>query len=120
MNRPHFAGLLVALMATLLATRAAGEPAPSTAPVMVCTKESITLRADAGQEMRVPPGCYLPAPTYAAVDGEMRRLQDETTKLAAENESLRESASESPWGWGTLTALVTAVALGVAAGGYYF
>lgn len=118
MTRPHLAASVVALAVSLLAARATAEPLPL--PPVVCTKESITLRADAGQEMRVPAGCYLPAPTYAAVDAEMRRVQSESTRLAAENESLRESASQSPWGWGTLATIATALAVGVAAGAYYF
>lgn len=103
--------LVVALVVTLLAASATAGPLPP--PIEVT--EEVTLKADTGEELRVPPGRYLPEPTWHALDLEMRRLQDAETRLAAENQSLRSSLDEGP-GWGTWVTIGLALAAGIGVG----
>jgi hypothetical protein len=102
--------VIVALV-ILLAGNAIAEPVLSVIKVPV----PITLKADTGEEMRVDPGYYVVEPIWNKLDEEMRRLQDAETRLAAENKSLRKSASEGP-GWGTAAWIGGALAAGFAAG----
>lgn len=68
-------------------------------PAQVCIRGAVPARcAD------VPPGVYVPEGRWEALDVEMRRLQDQETRLSAENKSLRESAGSWQPGWYTLTA----------------
>lgn len=43
------------------------------------------------------PGHFLNEQTYTKLDIEMRRLQDQETRLKAQNDSLRSSANDVPW-----------------------
>lgn len=112
MIRRSILALVVAVCVILPAT-AAAEPVPQVIEVPV----PITLKADTGEEMRVPPGYYVPAPLWTAIDDEMKRLETTETRLTAENKSLRASADEGP-GWGTVLTVVGAIAAGIAAGAY--
>lgn len=114
MNRKLLA-LVVAGVVSLLEAPAAAEPLPDVIPVT----ESVTLRADSGAELRVPPGFYVPAPAWAALDLELKRSQNAETRLAAENASLRASAEEG-LGWGTLAAGVGTLIVGIAAGAWAY
>ncbi len=104
--------IVAGLIVWLAASEAFGEP--DTQPLHVT--ESVTLRADNGAEMRVPPGRYLPEPAWVALDVEMRRLQTVETRLTAENTSLRKSVADAGPGWGTAAAVVGAIAAGILGG----
>lgn len=111
MNRKLLA-LVVAFVVSLLTTNAAAEPLSEVTPIT----ESVTLRADSGAELRVPPGFFVPAPLWATLDAEIKRLQEAETRLAAENASLRASANDDGPGWGTVLAIGSALAAGMIAG----
>lgn len=115
MTRPVILALAVAGIVTLLAVPVAAEPLPEVIPVT----EPITLRSDGGAELRVPPGFYVPAPTWSALDEELKRLQTTETRLQAENKSLRASASDGP-GWATIILSVTAMGAGIGLGIWAF
>ncbi len=105
--------LVAAGIVTLLAAPAAAEPLPEVIPVT----ESVTLRADSGAELRVPPGFYVPAPAWMAIDAELKRSQNAETRLQAENQSLRASAlADTGPGWGSVIAIGTAIAAGMITG----
>lgn len=100
--------LVAALLVLPLAGRAAAEE-----PLHIKTPS--TLKTDGGSEVRLPAGVYvIGAAEWAALDVEVRRLQEQETRLVAENAALRESAGEGP-GLGTLGLVVGAFAAGVAA-----
>lgn len=118
MNRKLLA-LVVAGVVTLLAAPAAAEPLPL--PEVIPVTESVTLRSDAGLELRVPPGFYVPAPAWAALDLELKRSQTAETRLQAENQSLRASAKDdSGPGWGSVIAIGSALAAGMIAGAWAY
>jgi hypothetical protein len=68
-------------------------------------KSPSTLETEKGSRLSLPPGYFLDEETWREKDLEMRRLQEQETRLTAENESLRKAADFPPW---------AAVALGVA------
>lgn len=107
----------VAVVAVLLAPKVAAEPL-----MHIVTEEPRTLcvpwpEGAAPTTCRtLPPGHFVNEPAWSALDTEIRRLQDQETRLDAENRSLRESAAGWQPGWRTLAVtLATGVALGVAA-----
>ncbi|HEY6021068.1 MAG TPA: hypothetical protein VIY48_14520, partial [Candidatus Paceibacterota bacterium] len=55
----------------------------------------------------------LSKPTYNVLDTEMRRLQEQETRLIAENNSLRSTADSVPW-----PALAVATTIGICLGVY--
>jgi hypothetical protein len=114
-NARRFLACAVVVAILSLGATTAAEPLPEVTPIT----ESVTIRADGGAELRVPPGYYVPTPTWAALDAEMKRLGDAETRLAAENKSLRASLNEGP-GWGTMLIAATAAALGMGAGAWVF
>lgn len=130
-RRRRAAALVVAVLVLLASTRTAGadgdagagaaettsaavEPAPPPAPALppLHFARPIVITTASGRTLDAPPGYYLADPTFAALDAELRRSQDAETRLGAENESLRRSASERPG----LALLLGAAAIGVAAG----
>lgn len=132
-RRRRAAALVVAVLVLLASTRTAGaggdagagaaetttsaavEPAPPPAPALpppLHFARPIVITTASGRTLDAPPGYYLADPTFAALDAELRRAQDAETRLGAENESLRRSASERPG----LALLLGAAAIGVAAG----
>lgn len=131
-RRRRAAALVVAVLVLLASTRTAGadgdagagaaettsatvEPASPPAPVLpppLHFARPIVITTATGRMLDAPPGYYLADPTFAALDAELRRAQDAETRLGAENESLRRSASERPG----LALLLVAAAIGVAAG----
>ncbi len=102
-NRKTF---LVAALAVTLAAREAGADVP------VHLKTSFTYSTDGGSTGRLPPGYFLDEQAWQERDLEMRRLQDQEKRLAAENRSLRESAATP-----SLTVAVIAATVGLLAGG---
>jgi hypothetical protein len=73
------------------------------------------VHTDGGNDLRLPPGYYLDEPNWNKLDLEVRRLQDQETRLTAENHSLRTSLGGWQPGWKTLSG---ALLLGIAAGFY--
>lgn len=95
--------IAVALVVTLFAAGAAAEPEPPThltVPTTVSDGE--------GHELHLTPGYFLTEETWARLDEETKRLQDQETRLTAENQVLRDAGGGMPsWWW---------VAAGIAAG----
>jgi len=73
-----------------------------------------------GQRYFLPVGSHiLDGTSWENIDGEYRRLQDQETRLRAENRSLKDSLKGWRPGWITITSvLLVGVAAGV--GGYYW
>jgi hypothetical protein len=102
-GRAALLALVVALCAVVLPCAARGEPIRLLSPSVVVT--------EGGSRLELPPGVFLSEPEWKRLDEEVRRLQDSETRLQAERDSYRESASGHGWvGW------VSAFAAGVAAG----
>ncbi len=106
MNRNRLA-LMVAVGAVIAARDASGDP-------IYHLKSPSTLKTEKGSELKLPPGYFLDEQTWQDRDAEMKRLQEQETRLSAENLSLRKSARDDyPW-------LATGVvgAFGVALGAF--
>ena len=71
-----------------------------------------------GKNFDLPEGTHLvDAPAWSVLDMEMRRLQEVSVRLAAENDSMRRTAKFWQPGWKTLAVtLVTGIALGAYVG----
>jgi hypothetical protein len=67
---------------------------------------------DGGTDLRLPPGYFLPEPVWKTIDLEFRRLQEQETRLTAENQSMRKSLDEGP-GWGTVALIAGTLLVGV-------
>jgi len=78
-------------------------------------REACLAASDPPDCVSLPAGYFLDEPTYLHLDAEMKRLQDQETRLSTENESLRKTAASWQPGWITLT---TALVVGLAAGVY--
>lgn len=118
----HRAGLVVAFM-VLAASRVAAEPTNPCTPSEPChlrMREDTTLTKDNGEQYRLPPGHYYDDPTWEMLDDELKRLQNQETRLTAENESLKKSFEET-WkpGWATIFAALL-VGAGGGISGYYW
>lgn len=105
---------VVAVAVTLLAARAAAEPPP---PTRITVPAVCRDGADPPHELSVAPGSVLlTEEAWDHLDIETKVLQDDRTRLKAENESLRKSASSGPgWLW-VVSGIATAAAAGYAAG----
>jgi hypothetical protein len=84
--------LAAALLVTLVAREAHGEP-----PLHIKTPS--TLVTDGGSKLRLPPGYFYDEGQRDMLDIELRRLQEQETRLTAENSSLRDSAGSWSPGW---------------------
>lgn len=83
--------LVVVLAAALASKEASGEP-------IYHIKSPSELKTEKGSELKLPPGYFLDEQTWLERDAEMRRLQEQETRLKAENQSLRKSAKDDyPW-----------------------
>lgn len=70
---------------------------------------------DGGSKLDLPPGYFYDEALHAALDVEVKRLQDVETRLTAENESLRKTLST----WQPPTyLLVTTFVIGLGLGAY--
>ena len=101
--------LIVGLMILLAGNRALAdaEVRPLPSPHVQLTTGDGTLVAPDGQRYFLPLGTHiLDGTSWQKLDEETHRLQDQETRLRAENESLKKSAN-SWWtpGWGTLLVL---------------
>lgn len=74
-----------------------------------------TCRSDGGTDFRLPPGYFLDEPSWKRYDADVKQLQDDRTRLTAENASMKASLSSWQPGWWTLLG----VAASAAAGGWY-
>lgn len=110
----RLAAVTAACVALLLSTRAAADPAlPVDESLHIETP--FTVETDGGSSLRLPPGYYLPEPTWDRLDAELRRLQDTETRLTAVNESLRESLNDAPsraWWVAAGAGLIAGILLG--------
>lgn len=95
---------LVALAVVLAAREAHGD--------IYHIKTPSTLKTEKGSELKLPPGYFLDEETWMERDAEMRRLQEQESRLKAENLSLRSSADDFPWG-----KIALGIAVGLAGGG---
>lgn len=100
MRHPRIA-IAVVLASALAARSAGGDP-------VTHLKTPSEVHTQGGSVLQLPPGYFLDEPTYKEKDGELRRLQEQETRLKAENESLRKSARKSPWDWRIVSAAFAA------------
>lgn len=119
MTRRQRLGLLLsaAVLLALVASAARADESPVEAGT-VRTHSPATCRTDGGTDLRLPAGYFLPEPEFSRLDASLRTLQDDRTRLTAENASLRASASGRSLGW--LYALGAGLAAGFVVGAYYF
>jgi hypothetical protein len=89
------------VLASALAARSAGGD-------ILHLKTPSEVHTQGGSTLQLPPGYFLDEPTFEEKDAELRGLQDEHTRLNAENESLRKSARKSPWDWRIVSAAFAA------------
>ncbi len=80
---------MLAAVVVCWALIARGEPIRLLSPSTVVT--------DGGSTLRLDPGVFLPQADYEKLDIELRRLQDQETRLEAENDSLKSSLSGWPF-----------------------
>ncbi len=76
-------------------------------------KTPSTAKTEGGSELKLPPGYFLDEEAWRERDEKMKSLEESSTRLTAENQSLRRSAQEVSFGW---RALGVALLVGVAAG----
>lgn len=101
--------VLLAAIVILATTRAAADP------VHLHMRSPSTVTTDGGTTLKLPPGYFLDEESYGKLDTEVRRLQEQETRLVAENGSLRKTLSSWRPGW---VVVVSAVVSGVAIGVY--
>lgn len=109
-TRARLAGAAAALV--ILSHDAAAEPGLDEPARLRTPARCVT---EGGSTVDLAPGRYLPEPVWNDLDAEVRRLQDVTTRLHAENRSLRASAAAGP-GWTAVVAVGTALAAGILIG----
>lgn len=103
------AGLIV-----ILAARAASDPLPLPQGHIRLTQGEGELKVYDGRIFLLPLGTHiLTYETWNELDGEVRRLQDQETRLTAENKSLKKNAASWHPGWKSIS---TAVLFGLAGG----
>ena len=76
-------------------------------------KTPAVCETEGGSNVRLPPGRFIPEPGWLKLDESWRDMEDDRTRLLAENKALKES--DSPVGWKTATA---AVVVGILLGRY--
>lgn len=91
--RQRFA-LLVAVAATLCARDAAGDIYRLKSPSELVTQK--------GSKLSLPPGYFLDEQTWQDRDAELKRLQEQETRLKAENRSLRKTVEIDAIPWKTI------------------
>lgn len=97
--------VVTALLVTLAAREASGDIVHLKTPSSVVT--------EGGSTLTLPPGYFLDEQTWQERDLEMRRLQEQETRLVAENKVLRESSDFPPWASVALGAV--GIAIGITA-----
>lgn len=56
-----------------------------------------TLTTDGGSKLKLPPGYFMDEDTWKLRDAKLKALEDQSTRLTAENTSLKNSAVDHPW-----------------------
>lgn len=106
----------VALVLLLARATAAADPEPAhrhvetEEPRLLCVPPQPPERC-----ITLPPGHFVDAATWSALDAAIRAAEDRATRFDAQNKVLREAASGSQPGWRTLA---LAVLTGIAGGWY--
>lgn len=99
MRRLHLT-LLVAV--TLSSADAHAEPETSH---QVHLKSESHVTTAKGSVLDLPPGYWLDEQTWQDKDAELKKLQEQSTRLTAENTSLKQSADEISFGWKSLSTI---------------
>jgi hypothetical protein len=102
---------IAAALVVTLSAREAG--ADDTEWTHLKTPSSVT--TDGGSNLRLPPGYFIDEPGWQAKNAEMKRLQEQEVRLAAENKSLRDDADDISFGW---YVVASALVVGFGAGIY--
>jgi len=113
-SRDDERSIVVAVVAALIILLAAITEAHADDPGYLKIGSPSTLTTEKGSVVKLPPGRFIDEPTFALLDLEVRRLQERETRLAAENKSLRETATSSRIWKFTVAALAIGFASGVA------
>lgn len=104
--------VVVAVCVVLLgANRAAAEPDPKREPIHLTVPT--TASDGAGHSLALPPGVFLSNEKWDELDRKVTVLQEDRTRLTAENEYLRGSTDAPGWWW-----VAAGVLAGAAAGIY--
>jgi hypothetical protein len=77
-------------------------PAYADPPVNVHLRTPSTVHTDGGVDLRLPPGYFLDETSRRDLDAEVKRLQTQEIRLAAENASLVKATQGWQPGWYTL------------------
>jgi hypothetical protein len=102
------------VLTTEVAAEGIAEPLPMPSYHLWMRSGPGVLRGPDGRDYVIPQDSHILAPEgWNMLDIEFRRLQDQETRLYAENESLRKSANEFPW-----VPIVVGVGIGLVAGTY--
>lgn len=87
--------MLMVTLATVLAAReAAGD--------IHHLKSSSDVTTEKGSKLKLPPGYFLDEKTWQERDAELKKAQEDRTRLKAENESLRKYVNEDAIPWKTI------------------
>lgn len=98
---------------------AAADPgAPSVATGPLHLKSTSRVVTDGGSRLTLEPGYYLTEPQWVELDGEVKRLQDQGTRLTVENQVMRAALQRWQPGWRSVAiTLVVGVTIGAYVGG---
>lgn len=95
-TRYRVAVAVVTLLALTAETSA--DPLPLPTPHIVLKSGPGVLHGPDGHDYVIPTDSHILSPDgWTPLDLEFKRLQDQETRLQAENQSLRKSANEFPW-----------------------
>lgn len=115
MARSRLCAVAAALVILLLSTGAAADDAPAAPPTahLRLNTPMLLTRGDGATRM-LPPGHFFDEPSYDKIEKEVKRLQDQETRLTAENLSLRKATEGWTPGWKTVASIfVTGVTIGI-------
>ena len=94
----------------------AGPPAPTVAPVKpVHILTPAEVHTQGGSDINLPPGYFLTEPDWNVLDSQVKDLQDDKTRLTAQNNAFRNAPGP---GWWILVAGTVGLLVGVSGGIY--
>lgn len=93
-----------AVIVALMSNEASGDP-------IYHIKSPSVITTEKGSELKLPPGYFMDEPTFKDLDLRLKTLEENDTRLRAENQSLRKTADEIPW-----KVIGSAIAFGVLVG----